>query len=259
MGYRLPVSWTVWTRWDSRLFLRASLFALVTLALAWLVTAATDEGGVSWGERAGRALPLTPGCAAIGAWAALAPALARGGESSLEALGRSPAQTAAAAVLGASAVGLVAAIAIATVRPVDVRGFYPTAARASAWKWEGDAFVDRVRGSRVGQDGAPERQPREPAAALAGLPPGGRSAAALAMAAAGVALPMLMARTMFARRISPRRTRREAAEAIAAAAAIAASIVLFQAAAARRLPALLGALPPALLLAFAVRRYRASS
>src|SRR6516225_7575407 len=89
----------VWTRWDSRLFLRAAVVAVAALALAWLVTAATDEGGISWGERAGRALPLTPGCAAIGVWAALAPSVARGEVRALEALGRSPAQIGAAAVL----------------------------------------------------------------------------------------------------------------------------------------------------------------
>jgi hypothetical protein len=242
--------------------LRAAVVALAALALAWLVTAATDEGGISWGERAGRALPLTPGCAAIGTWAALAGSLARGEVRALEALGRSPAQIAASAVLGACAVGFAAAVAIAASHSVDVRGFYPTAARASAWQWEGDAFVNHARGIRVDKEGAPESQPREPAAGMAAIPPGGRAAAALASAAAGLALPMLLAEAMLARRPSrrqaPRRDREGTAALSAALAvsAVAASIILFQAAAARRSPAMVGAIPPALLLAFAARRYR---
>ena len=55
------------TRWDARVFARSAVVAGLALGLAWLVTAATDEGGVSWGERAGRTLPLAPACAAIGA------------------------------------------------------------------------------------------------------------------------------------------------------------------------------------------------
>ena len=49
-----------WTRWDRRQLVRAALTTVLTLGLAWLVTAATDEGGVAWGERAGRTLPLAP-------------------------------------------------------------------------------------------------------------------------------------------------------------------------------------------------------
>src|ERR1700722_9478623 len=89
-----------WTVWDTRPLARASLAAARARGLAWLVTAATDEGGVAWGERAGRTLPLAPLCAAVGAWAALAPVMARGEAAALGALGRSPAQIAAAAVGG---------------------------------------------------------------------------------------------------------------------------------------------------------------
>jgi hypothetical protein len=180
----------------------------------------------------------------------------------LEALGRSPAQIGAAAVLGACSVGLAAALAIAALHSVDVRGFYPTAARATAWQWEGDAFVDHARGIRVDPEGAPERQPREPAAGLASIPSGGRAAAALASAAAGLALPMLLAEAMLARRPSRRRAPRRdrmgtpVLTVALAVTAVAASIILFQASAAHRAPALMGAVPPLALLAFAARRYR---
>jgi hypothetical protein len=176
-------------------------------------------------------------------------------------------------VLGAAAVGLAAALAIAAVHAVDIRGFYPTAARASAWRWEGDAFIDPVRGVRVDSAGVPEKQTPQAAAALAALPLHGREAAALGTAAAGAALPMLLAQAMLTRRRSPPRPRRDGdgtsaasprrrphlADTLATFAAVAASLVLFQAAAARRAPALLGALPTVLLLAHATRRYRGSS
>jgi hypothetical protein len=44
------LSGLAWTRWDTRQVGRAALAAAVMLGLAWLVTAATDEGGVAWGE-----------------------------------------------------------------------------------------------------------------------------------------------------------------------------------------------------------------
>src|SRR5260221_5419738 len=103
------------TRWDANVLSRAAMIALLALALAWLVTAATDEGGVPWGERAGRTLPLAPLCAAIGAWGALAAVRARGEALALEALGRSPGGITAAAVGGRAGVGLVAASGL---RPV---------------------------------------------------------------------------------------------------------------------------------------------
>src|SRR5258706_6393188 len=88
------------TRWDANVLSRAAIVAMLALVLAWLVTAATDEGGVAWGERAGRTLPLTPFCAAIGAWGALAAVRSRGEALALEALGRPPAEVAMAPVAG---------------------------------------------------------------------------------------------------------------------------------------------------------------
>src|SRR6185312_432760 len=113
------------TRWDAIVFFRAAVLAALALGLACLITAATDEGGVAWGERAGRTLPLTPICAAVGAWGALAAVRARGEVRALEALGRSRVQIAAAAVAGAAAVALVAAMCVGGLGGVDVAGFYP--------------------------------------------------------------------------------------------------------------------------------------
>jgi hypothetical protein len=237
------------TRWDARQVARAAVATALTLGLAWLVTAATDEGGVSWGERAGRTLPLTPLCAAVGAWVALAPALSRGEALALESLGRSRAQIAAAAVTGGALVAVVASIALGLGRAVDVAGFFPTATHASAWAWGGAGFVDALHGLRVGADGAPVRIAPDAGRVSAGIPLHGRAAAATLTALAGVALPLLLAHGLLERR-------RVLPSVAAAVAAVAASVLLFQAAAAGHLPALVGTLPALALLAFAVRRYR---
>jgi hypothetical protein len=233
----------------------------LALALGWLVTAVTDEGGVPWGERAGRTLPLTPACAAIGVWVALAPAAARGEGRALAAIGRSRLQVAAAAVLGAAAVCAVAAGFLLASRHVDASGFFPTVLHGTDWRWDGEAFVNRARGVFVTAEGAPEKlaaAAAEDASVPGSLPPFARAAAALAMAIAGVAMPLLVAHAMLTRPVDRRFGRDDGKALAAAGVAVAASVVLFQAAAARLLPAMLGMLPPMLLLAYAVQRYRAS-
>src|SRR4051794_23815483 len=100
------------TSWDLRAFGRAFALAGLALAIAWLLTAATDEGGVPWGVRAGRTLPVAPACAALGAWIALLPARARGEVRALEALGRAPWQSGIAAGLGGAALAVCAAAAM---------------------------------------------------------------------------------------------------------------------------------------------------
>jgi hypothetical protein len=227
---------------------------LLALGLAWVVTAATDEGGISWGERAGRTLPLTPACAAVGAWAALAPGRARGEALALAALGRSRAQVAAAAVVGGALAAFVAAVTIGLMRAVDVAAFFPTAAHASTWVWQEGAFADRAQGLLVGVDGAPVPLTPEAWAVAASIPRFGRAAAALAIASAGLAVPMVLAHALLAPREAAGRG--AVAGMLASGAAVLGSIVLFQAAAAGHVPALLGGAPPSVLLAFAVLRYR---
>jgi hypothetical protein len=246
------------TRWDLHALLRAAGMAMAALALGWVLTAATDEGGVSWGERAGRTLPLTPLCAAIGVWAALAPVRTRGEALALEALGRTPLQVSGAAVTGASAVAMAAAIAMATVGAVSVAGFYPTATHADEWRWDGaGGFVDVARGLRVGPDGAPAQiGPAHPWRQAPAIPRRGRLSAALATAVAGLAMTLLVADALGSRPVvrRPRRFGDRSSAVLAAFLAVGATIVLFQAAAARRAPPLLGVLPSCALLAMAVRR-----
>jgi hypothetical protein len=246
------------TRWDVMLFARAAGMALLALAVALLVTAATDEGGVSWLGRAGRTLPLAPLCSALGAWVAIAPTLVRGEVVTLQTLGRSPAQIGAAPVAGAAFVALLIAGSIAGSRALDLTGFFPLVTHPSAWHWRDGVFVDEGRGLEVLSDGAfnvieAVRQAR----ATPSIPPLGRASAALAMAFSGVAFPMLVAHAVLGRRArdrSPDTLTRKWAFAASAAAAIG-SVLLFQAAAARIVPALVGTLPPLLLLTYAVRKY----
>lgn len=257
---------------------RAAVLAVLALGLGCLLTAATDEGNVRWGERAGRTVPLAPLCAAIGVWGALAPVRARGEARALQALGRTRAQVGAAAVFGGAAVALVAAGLVAALGTVSLAGFYPTATHARAWRWEGGgddgggAFVNRVHGIRVGANAAPVRLAASEvqsatASALASIPPHGRIAAALVTALTGVALAMLLARGLLA---APRSHARPSASAsvllppsgvalAVVAVAVAATIFLFQAAAARLVPSLVAVVPAAALTAFAVGCYRTAS
>lgn len=247
--YAARVAPLPWTPWDSRQLGRAAVVSALALGVAWLVTAATDEGGVAWGARAGRTLPLTPLCAAVGVWIVLAPVRSRGEAVALQAMGRSPAQIVAASVAGGALVALAAAVLLGTVGAVDVTGFFPTATRATAWTWAGGAFVERAQGLRVTLDGVPAWTAPDASTAVGGLPAHARVAAAVETGAAGVALPLLLAYALLARV-------RRGPLVVAAGAAVAASVFLFQAAAARQAPAILAALPPVGLLAYAVRRYR---
>jgi hypothetical protein len=162
---------------------------------------------------------------------------------------------------------LLASTAMASVRAVDVAGFYPTALHGSAWMWQSGRFVSTALGLSVGEDGAPVTIDRGPAdgadearRSAESTPPSGRAAAALVTALSGVALPLLLARpvlggsTMSAT-ASERQTKELGATVLACAVTLAASIVLFHSAAAGRSPAMLAAGPSALLLVWSIRRY----
>jgi hypothetical protein len=245
------------TRWDARVFARAAAGATGALVLAVSVGAASDEGGLTWAQRIGRALPLAPLCAAIGVWAALAPVKFRGESLALGALGRTGRGISAAAVAGAALVALAASLSIAAPS-MDVASFYPTASRGTAWTWRDGAFVDPVDGLRLDSRGmvveAPVAEknassPTPASASASGTPPGGRTAASFATALAGLAMALFTAAGVL-------EGRRRLADASLCAFALAASVALFQAAAARLTPALAASLPAALLLGLAARRYR---
>jgi hypothetical protein len=254
------------TKWDARAATRAFVLAAVAFAVAWLVTATTDEGGVAWGVRAGRTLPIAPVCAAVGTAIVLAQARARGEARALEALGRSPWENAAAAAAGGAMAAILAAIVMGASTKVDVDGFFPVAHHGVAYKYDAGGFVDRASGWRIEADGAIARVAADPAAsAMASLPRNARASAALSTAFAGLALPLLGAHVLLTRPLASRGARRSRfgrgsparAFAVVVAAAVA-SILSFHAAAVGRLPALVAATPMALLLVAALFRYRSS-
>ena len=253
------------TRWDWIVLARSAGVTLLAIALAWLITAASDQGGIAWSERAGRALPFAPFCGAIGVWGALGPVRARGEARALEALGRTRGQVGAAAVAGAAIVAVACAIVIGLVPSVYVAGFYPTATHASAWRFQDGRFEDTVRGLWIGEDRAPQQTQNVegagpgPARAWA-VPRHGRAAASLATAFAALAMGLIAARMLLAAPALPLRKgelfRSHLFDGAACSLAIASSAVVFQVAAARHAPALSGAAPMLILLGFSVSRYR---
>jgi hypothetical protein len=231
----------------------------VALAVVWLVTAASDEGQLTAGARAGRTLPLAPLCSAIGAALALGTSRVREETLALESLGRSPAENAAAAAFGAALPSVLLALAIATSASVDVSAFYPRAPRGDLFVREQSAFVSPTLGVRVrDDDGAPSvlvatGGPDD------GLPHGARGAAAATTALAGLALSLVAARAALRASLQNRRGRRRR-RALAIAEIVActlATLVALQAAAARAAPAALAALPSGALLAVVAFGYRA--
>lgn len=239
------------TAWDGRVFARAMGAAALAFVLAWLVTAATDEGGIGWGARAGRALPLVPVCAAIGAWIGLAAARARGELRAFAALGQMPARTGAPAVGGAAALVVLAAIAVASIPAIGVEGFYPAVPREQGFHLEGAALVDDAGEFLIRADGVPQRvvPPRPVASRTAASVPGqGRAAAAIVTLVAGLALPLLVA--------TPAPNRARWPVFLLAGLAVVATLIVLQAAAAHRVSVWWATAPPWALLAGAIWRLR---
>jgi hypothetical protein len=247
------------TPWDIRALLRALGATLLGLVVVWLVTAASDEGQLTIGARAGRTLPLAPLCSAVGAALALGTARVQQEALAFEALGRSPAETGRAAAIGAAIPSLVLALAIAVIPSIDVGAFYPRAAR-------GDTFVAQADGSfesatlrvRIDPDGethalaTPAPPPDE------GLPHQARAAAAAATGLAGLALALVAARAALRRSLVDQHARRRMRvfSALEGFACAVTTLVAFQAAAAHVSPAALAVVPSIALLAVALARLR---
>ena len=247
------------TAWDLRTFARALGATLIGIAVVWLVTAASDEGQLTAGVRAGRTLPLAPLCSAVGAALALGTARVRDETRALEALGRSPGQSARAAALGAALPSILIGLAIGTSSAIDVSGFYPRAPRGDTFIYEDGGFTSPTLGVRVAEDGEPRAAEGVSFTADASLPPHARAAAATATATAGIALALVAARAILRVSLLHRRARRRrrfyAGIQVFVCALL--TLVAFQAAAARVAPASLAMLPPAVLLGVALLGYRA--
>jgi hypothetical protein len=245
------------TEWDLKAFSRALGAALVGLAVVWLVTAASDEGQLTAGARAGRTLPLAPLCSAVGAALALGTSRVREETLALEALGRSPAENARAAALGAALPSILLGLAILASTQVDVSAFYPRAPRGDVFVREERAFVSPALGVRVtDEDGAPAILARKDTPDE-GLPRGARTSAAATTAVAGLALALLAARAALRASLQAKRDRRRRrGVAIAAASGcVLATLVLFQASAAHVAPAALAIVPSSALLVLVALGY----
>lgn len=247
------------TAWDRRVFLRALGGAVLGLVVVWLVTAASDEGQLTVGARAGRTLPLAPLCSAVGAALALGTARVRDEVRAFEAIGRAPAQIALAGALGAAAPTLAIALAIASVPRVDVGAFYPRAPRGDTFLWRDGAFVSSSLGVRVEPSGETTAFDGSVGdEADADLPRGARPSAALATGIAGLALALVAARGVLRTSFLDDKRRRavRSASIVAGLVCAVATLVAFQAAGARSMPAFAAAVPPSLLLVLALVRDR---
>jgi len=259
--------------WDFRGARRALVFSSLAIAVALLLTAATDEGDVAWLVRAGRTWPVIPICAAVGTWATLASQRARSERLALEALGRAPQKNAAGPVAAGILLSVFAGALLTACTRIDLQGYYPRIARTGDFVFDGNDFVDRERAIRVTKDGASLFLARDTArtgpdeAPANATGPGGaaRAVAGLVTALTGIALTLLAACTR-SRGDGPGMGGGKSEPLRAATAVILATlptIFLFQAAAVSRSSrgiVLTSAIVPALsLLAYALVKYRNDS
>lgn len=248
------------TSWDARALARALAATCVAFLIGWLVTAASDEGGLTVGARAGRTVPLLPLFSSVGAAIAVGGRRTRQEIRALATLGRSPLRSAAIVAVGAAAPAIGSALVLALVARADVSAFYPSPQSSDRFSYADGAFVSDALGARVDvASGAIALGPPQDGAGEPGLPRGGRSAAAAAMALAALALSLLAARTAIETAPDEDRatSRRRIARAGAAIAVTALTTTLgFQAAAAGAVTPWAAAIPPITLLAFLGRRYQ---
>jgi hypothetical protein len=136
------------TLWHLRLFLRALAGAALAFGLILLLSALTDEGGLSLAVRLGRAAPMTPVAAALGTGAALAPPRWRGELLALSTLGQRPTRSMLPAVLGAAMVGALVGLML-VLGGIDAHGFFPVVPKSLEMTFDGTAFVEPQSGVRI--------------------------------------------------------------------------------------------------------------
>ncbi len=206
--------------------------------LAFVLGAATDEGGLSLATRVSRVLPLGPVAALVGALWAATRARGRGEMRAALALGATPLDFVVPWTVGASLVTLGAAAALAAGAAMD--GFFPVPPSAPHFAWTGSAFEGPDLGIRILGDGQLEAMAKTPAAARS--LPYGRPSAVLVTALSGLAMALLGATWTAAH------TRRYLGS---LAATVALTVVALQAAAAERVTPLLATLPGLALVVYA--------
>ncbi len=238
--------------WHVRLFVRALIGAALAFGLILLLSALTDEGGLTLAVRLGRAAPITPVAAALGTGAALAPPRWRGELLALSTLGQRPTLTMLPAVLGATVVGAVIALLL-MVGGVDAHGFFPVVPRSLELTFDGIAFVEPQSGTRI----LPTGELAEPVAraalaanaATSDLPRFGLFVAGLATLVATGGLAMVAA---------VMRTWARPMRGLALGVLMVSLLAGFQASASSRVSALLALAPAFALFSAALRGYRRS-
>jgi hypothetical protein len=220
---------------------------IAVFALAFAVSVATDEGGLTLAVRLGRVAPLVPLVAAVAAYAVMSGVRSRGEERALGALGVPPRSLALACALGAWMAPALTAMAI-TFGHVDVEGFYPPPPSAPEIHDSDGRFVSDDLGAAIADDGAitayVAKEPHERRTVRLGLPTHARLAAGLTTFLVGVALSLAFARE--------KKALLDLVPALVCAAAV---IVSFQLAAAGRTSAFASLVPALALLAFELRAY----
>jgi hypothetical protein len=186
-----------WTAWDGTTARRTFSFALAALALALLVTAASDEGGVSLAGRFARTLPAAPLLAAAATGLVAQRSRARGEWRALASLGIAPWTIARGAVVGATLFALLCAL-LTCVLPGAATAFFPRAAFAAHFAPQlgagGYGFVDPASGWTVLPGGGLLRGASATAAdVIASVPPGASLSAAAVLVAAGLGMSLLVA------------------------------------------------------------------
>ncbi len=179
--------------WHVRLFFRALVGAALAFGLILLLSALTDEGGLTLAVRLGRAAPMAPVAAALGTGAALAPPRWRGELLALSTLGQRPTITMLPAVLGATLVGALIGLLL-MAGGVDAHGFFPVVPKSLELTFDGTAFVEPQTGTRI----LPSGELAEPIAkaalsAATDLPRFGLFVAGLATLVATAGLAMVAA------------------------------------------------------------------
>ena len=241
--------------WDARLALESAAFTAIFLVLVTLVTALTDEGGISWEERFARSLPLAPICAALASGFALVGPARRGETRALEALGRQPLVSGSVAAFGAVGVGTLTSALLLWISDVSILLFFPTVPSAAAVTFAGGTFSNRAQGWRVLADGTLSFVDSSSAAlatsyggSFQSLPPHARGAAVLVTLVGSLAFSLLVAFAAPRRTLDPRGATRCLNAGLVLLLTAAASVFCLQAAASRRVDPLVAVLPSTLLL-----------
>lgn len=222
-----------------------------------LVIVSTDDGG-PWARRASMWAAVAPVLGALGTFATVRIAIARGEIGALAALGVDPARAARGAAIGGAIAGLAGVLVTASGR-ADLEALFPRPPEARAWTAEGDrALFEATLGIRV-DAGGDVTFAGEPEASIKTVTSGAAKEATIAtIGLAALVCPMWVVEGLSARN-PPARGRRVFRRGMVALVAAAMLIAAFQVvAAARASPVWLLASPLLLLADTVFMRYRAT-